>query len=75
MTKSCDFEFNELNTSEMEAFRQIRKSNRRNEDNRDSYIYHFLFPEGNLEKEVVIDETLISEEMLPIIKKVNERLR
>lgn len=74
-TRSCDLDLSELDPTEADALREIQKSSRRNENSRDSYAYHFLFLEENTEREVVIDETLISENMLPIIKKVNERLR
>ena len=74
-TKSCDLFLEELNPSEADALREIQKHSRRNENSRDSYLYHFVFMEENKEREVVIDETLISNEMLPIIKKLNEKLR
>ncbi|GHA35219.1 hypothetical protein GCM10007103_15960 [Salinimicrobium marinum] len=74
-TKSCDLVLEELDATEANALREIQKSSRRNEDSRDSYLYHFVFFEENKEREVVIDETLINNEMLPIIKKVNEKLR
>lgn len=74
-TKSCDLVFEELDPTEANALREIQKHSRRIEESRDSYLYHFVFLEENREREVVIDETLISNEMLPIIKKVNERLR
>lgn len=73
--KSCDLNSEEFDPNEAEAFKEVQRNTQTCEENRDSYIYHFLFLEENMEKEVVIDETLINEKMLPIIKKVNERLR
>ncbi len=74
-TKTCDFDLEELNGTEKDALREVQKRSRQSEEARDTYVYRFIFVEENPEREVVIDETLISDEMLPIIKKVNERLR
>lgn len=72
--QSCIIDSKELNHSEREAFEQLIKESRKDESMRDSYVYYFNFEANNTEKEVILEETLIEENMMPFIRKVNNKL-
>ena len=74
LQRSCEIETNDLDDSEKQAFEEVKKESRRDENVRDAYIYYFKFRENNHEKEVVVEETCIEENMMPFIRKVNHKM-
>ena len=74
LQKSCVIETSELDDSEKEAFEEVKRESRRDENVRDAYVYYFNFEENNQEKEVVVEETCIEDKMMPFIKKVNNNM-
>ncbi|MDT0685895.1 protealysin inhibitor emfourin [Autumnicola psychrophila] len=74
LQRSCEIETNDLDESEKKAFEKVKKESRRDENVRDTFIYYFKFQENNLEKEIVVEETCLEEEMMPFIRKVDHKL-
>lgn len=73
--QTCIIDTGELDETEKEAFNELIKESRRDEKMRDSYVYYFSFEEGNSEKEVIMEETLLEEKMMPFIRKVDNTLK
>ncbi len=73
--QTCIIDLEELNPSENEAFKEVVKNARREENARDSFIYYFSFKDNSSIKEVNLEETLIQENMQPFIDMVNSKLK
>ena len=73
--QSCIIDTSELDETEQKAFNELIKESRRDEKMRDSYVYYFSFEEGNSEKEVIMEETLLEDKMMPFIRKVDNSLK
>lgn len=74
LQRSCEIESNDLDELEKQAFEEVKKESRRDENVMDSYVYYFNFEENDLEKEIVVEETCIEEKMMPFIRKVNQKM-
>lgn len=74
LQKSCVIETKDLDDSEKEAFEEVKRESRRDENARDVYVYYFNFEENNEEKEVVVEETCIVDKMMPFIRKVDNKM-
>ena len=73
---SCTIEFDELNPAEKNAFEELQKESGKDPRMRDSYVYSFKILKDNTEEEKVdIDETYLTEKMIPFINKVDSKLK
>ena len=71
---SCEIDMDELNTAEKEAFQVIEKEGKEDPQIRDSFVYHFKVLQNDKEDNIRVDETLLTEKMIPFINKVDSKL-
>ena len=73
---TCTIEFDELDPVEKDAFEAIKKENLIDERMRDSYVYHFkVMQDEEKEDDIIIDESLLTDKMIPFINKVDSKLK
>ncbi|MEH6407140.1 MAG: hypothetical protein V7767_07655 [Leeuwenhoekiella sp.] len=72
---SCVIELDELSPVEKDGFEAVQEKSLKDDKMRDSYVYKFEFPDKNKEDEIEIDETLVTDRMVPFINKVDSKLK
>ena len=70
----CEIDTDELNTAEKIAFNEVEKEGREDPQIRDSFVYYFKI-EGDTKNDIRVDETLLTEKMIPFINKVDSKLK